>query len=215
MKTNFFISLAFLILMGTVAQAQKIEIHRLELAKKQVYNLRKGDSSASLIIDTLIMHSGSKIKAFGKKTVIIKAAWASVDSKCSISGDDGRNNGTNFDLRMNFSKLNGLIINSQGKNFTSGNRNYPMGHGGNVSIHYLNSGIKPQTMDKSLPGYLMIFTGGGTGSVNPNVDLEIIRSQIRSGSVPGRPLSGLTNGVVFQGSDGNAGKVSMQSVETL
>lgn len=215
MKTYLLLSLTLLISGVRTGFAQKTEMNRLELTKKRVFYIRGGDSSVTLKIDTLIMHTGARIVAMGKKNVIIIARYVETDKKCAVSGDDGRNNGTNFDLRMNFIRLNGLTINASGKNTTGGNRNYPMGHGGNVTIHYLASGLKPQINQRTAENYILVNTEGGKGSISPNTDLAVIQSQIRSGSTPGRPLSGLRNGTVFQGSDGNNGKVKLESVEHL
>ncbi len=215
MKTYLLLGLTLLISGVRTSFAQKMEMSRLELTKKHVFYIRGGDSSVTLKIDTLIMHAGARIVAMGKKNVIIISGYVETDKKCSISGDDGRNNGTNFDLRMNFVSLNMLIINAVGKNTVGGNRSYPMGHGGNVTIHYLATGLKPQISQRTAENYVIVNTDGGKGSISPNTDLAIIQSQINSGSTPGRPLSGLRNGTIFQGSDGNNGKIKLQSVEHL
>ncbi len=215
MKTYLLLVLTFLLSGIDRGFAQNLNMSRLELIKKNVFYIRGGDSSITLKIDTLIMNTGSRIVAMGKKSVIIQAGYVEIEKKCSISGDDGRNNGTNFDLRMNFVRLNGLTINAVGKSNVNGNRSYQMGNGGNVTIHYLETGIMPQNKQKSAENYVLINTEGGKGSISPNTDLAIIQSQIRSGSAPGRPLSGLRSGTVFQGSDGNTGKINLQSVEHL
>lgn len=202
-------------LASSECRAQDLHLSNLELGKRETYYIRKGDSSMKLTIDTLIMHKGAKIIAAGKKEVVLTVGAAYIDSRSTLSGDDGRGNGTNFDLRINFKQLKSLYINTQGKNFREGNRSNIIGHGGNVTIHYLNTGIKPQTGTSSAPAYIAVSAEGGKGSVSPYTDMEIIRSQIRSGSAPGRPLGSLPNGTVYQGSDGNSGKVSLQGVEHL
>lgn len=211
-----FYSCLVLLFCSTGIQAQEMTIGKLELKKNQVYMIRQGDSAFHLSIDTLIMHRGSRIIAAGKKDLVLTVAFASIDSRCSIAGDDGHNNGTNIDLRINFQDLGNLVINTQGKNFRQGNRNQAIGRGGNVTVHYLHAGLTPQTTSPGHDRYLKVMAEGGKGSADPNSDLYVINSAIRSGSgIAGRPLSNLPQGTVFQGSDGTDGKVHLESVDHL
>ncbi len=214
MRTYY--SCLLLLICSLGAQGQETRLGKLELKKNEVYTIRQRDSDIHLRIDTLIMHRGSKIIAAGKKNMVLTAGFASIDTRCSIAGDDGHNNGTNIDLRINFQDLGNLTINTQGKNFRQGNRSHAIGSGGNVTVHYLNAGLAPQTTSAGHDRYLKVMAEGGKGSVDPNSDMYVITSAIRSGSgIAGRPLSNLPQGTVFQGSDGPDGKVHLEGVDHL
>ena len=216
MKLFFFASLAIHLIGNGATYSQEIYLSRLVLTAGQKYTIKNVDSNVHLRIDTLIMKNRSKLIAFGKKNLVLTIKHAIIEDKCVISGSDGHNNGTNIDLRINIIALGSLYINARGLNFREGNPNYIIGKGGNISIHYLGTGLTPQLNRPHQNRYIGINNKGGQGSINPVSDMYVIKSQIADGNlIQGRPLSMLPNGTIFQGSDGLAGKSSVIEVKNL
>ncbi len=198
----------------TSAWAQKTDtlqhIGKLEIAKKKTESFSGNrDSSLTLVIDTLIMNDRAQLQFFGLKKVTLRVGYAQIGDRAYISGTDGKNNGSNMQIDANFTTLGSLFVLVGGWDANNGTKTFPNGNGGNVSLTYAASGIKPQTTDKKAKGYLLIDTKAGGYRVNPQSDLRNIYSQIRMGSV-GRPLGALPQGQVYSGSPGMDGKSSVE-----
>ncbi|WP_139125772.1 hypothetical protein [Arcticibacter eurypsychrophilus] len=198
----------------TEQKVKYIEIKKLVIDKRGSYNFSSRDSSVSIFIDTLIMRPDSKISFYNKKDVSMVVNYAQIDKGALFNGNDGKNNGTNLKLSINFAALKNLTINVPGLDAKTSNRKFDNGDGGKVTIKYLSSGIKPQTENSKKTGFLNIKNTAGGYITNAQSDLSVVFSQIRSGN-PGRPLSQLPNGRVYSGNTGAEGKFSMISVNNL
>lgn len=204
----------FLVSSQTKQKPKVIEIKKLVIDKRDSYELSSKDSSVSIFIDTLVMRPDSKIKFFNKKDVTMVVRHAIIDKGAWMGGSDGKNNGTNLKLDINFFSLKDLSINVSGQDAKSANRKFDNGNGGDVVINYLSSGVSPQIQTAKQSAYIEVNNRGGGYRTNPQYDLAVIFGQIRSGS-PGRPLGQLANGRVYSGGYGSDGKTSIQAVTTL
>jgi hypothetical protein len=212
------IILYFIFFLPFLSQGQithsTVKIPRLALNERKSFNFNKGDSSMTIVIDTLIMKDKSKMFFTNKKDVKLIVHHAVIGKDCVIFGNDGKNNGTNIDLSLNVAELNSLFVNVSGAEANTGNRRYNNGNGGKVVLHYLASGIHPQTHDRKKAYYLSISNKGAGNTVNSNHAVRIIMDQIRRGS-PGRPLTQFPNGRIYSGETGNDGATVIKSVDTL
>lgn len=198
----------------TKPKPKVIEINKLVVDKRDSYEFSSRDSSVSIFIDTLVMRPNSKISFLNKKDVSMVVRHAVIDKGAWMGGTDGKNNGTNIKLDINFASLKDLQINVSGQDAKNANRKFDNGNGGNVTINYLSTGIKPQIQTSKQSAYLEINNRGGGYHTNPQSDLAVIFGQIRSGS-PGRPLGQLANGRVYSGGLGINGKTDIQAVTKL
>jgi len=198
----------------TKPKPKVIEISKLVIDKRDSYEFSSKDSSVSIFIDTLVMRPNAKIQFLNKKDVSMIVRHAIIDKGAWIGGNDGKNNGTNVKLDIHFASLKDLQINVSGQDAKSANRKFDNGNGGNVTLNYLASGVKPQIQTSKQSAYIEINNRGGGYHTNPQSDLAVIFGQIRSGS-PGRPLGQLANGRVYSGGLGIDGKTSIQAVTTL
>lgn len=204
----------FLASSQTKLKPKVIEIKKLVIDKRDSYEFSSRDSSVSIFIDTLVMRPDANIKFLNKKDVTMVVRHAFIEKGAWIGGSDGKNNGTNIQLDINFSTLKNLAIDVAGQDAKSANRKFDNGNGGNVVINYLSSGVTPQIQTSKQSAYIEIKNRGGGYHTSPQYDLAVIFGQIRSGS-PGRPLGQLSNGRVYSGGYGSDGKTTVQAVTTL
>ncbi len=205
-----------LVICSHVALAQEdstLYISKLEIGSKKKEVFAGRDSSVTLHIDTLIMKDRAQLIFFGKKNVKLTVNHSQIDKRAYIFGTDGKNNGSDFEIDMQFEKLGALYVLAGGHDASNnGSRTHPNGNGGNVSFVYAADGITPQTKDKKSPHYLQIDTRAGGYRVNPQTDLNNIYSMINMGSI-GRPLGNLAQGTVYSGSPGIDGKSTVTAKE--
>ncbi|EOR92705.1 hypothetical protein ADIARSV_4217 [Arcticibacter svalbardensis MN12-7] len=198
----------------TEQKVKYIEIKKLVIDKRKSYDFSSRDSSVSIKIDTLIMHANARINFLNKKEASMVVGYAQIDNGAQLNGNDGKNNGTNLNLSINFADLKSLSINVPGLDAKTANRKFDNGNGGKIVVKYLSSGIKPQTENSKQPAFLDIRNSAGGYTTNAQTDLVVVFSQIRSGN-PGRPLSQLPNGRVYSGNTGGEGKFTMTPVADL
>lgn len=185
-------------------------IARLEIGKKKKEIFSAGrDSSLTLVIDTLMMADRAQLQFFGKKKVKLKIGYAEIGNQVYISGNDGKNNGSDLDIDIHFGQLGSLYILAGGLDANNGTRTFPNGNGGDVRVQYAPEGVKPQSTDKKAEAYLLVDTRAGGYGVNPRTDLANIYSRIYMGG--GRPLGQLPQGQVYSGSPGVDGKSTVES----
>jgi len=206
--------LAIMVASAVFAQdTNTIHIPKLEIErnKKQVFAGK--DSSLMVYIDTLVMKDKSQLVFFGKKDVQLHVRHASIEKRGYIYGTDGKNNGTDFTIDMRFENLGSLYVLAGGQDANNnGSRTYPNGDGGDVVFSYDGNGIVPQAEDKKSNHYLHIDTRAGGYRVNPQSDLRNIYSMINRGAA-GRPLGNLSQGMVYSGSPGKDGNVTLEEKE--
>ncbi|MEC3879707.1 hypothetical protein [Parapedobacter sp. 10938] len=207
----------FLSIMATgVAMAQDtltVRIPKLEIErnKKEVFSGR--DSSMVVYIDTLVMKNKSQLVFFGKKDVQLHVRHAYIEKRGYIYGTDSKNNGTDFQIDMRFDKLGSLYVLAGGQDANNnGSRTYPNGNGGDVVFTYDGEGIVPQTDDKKSTHYLHIDARAGGYRVNPQSELRNIYSLMNQGTA-GRPLGSLSQGMVYSGSPGEDGDITLKAKE--
>ncbi|MBC8053393.1 MAG: hypothetical protein H7Y13_10040 [Sphingobacteriaceae bacterium] len=191
-----------------------IKIGKLVLEGRKSFYFSKGDSSASLIIDTLIMKDKSKLFFTNKKKINLVVNHAQIGKDCVIFGTDGKNNGTDLNLSMNFIALKSLYINVSGEEAKIANRHFDNGNGGQVVLNYVSGGKKPQTTDKRGAGYVSISNKAGGNLVNPQTDMAVIMDRLRNGTA-GRPLGQFPQGRVYSGNMGRDGKATIKAVSSL
>jgi len=190
-------------------QGQQVEhIPRLELNRKDKKVFNKGDSSMVLRIDTLIMKDRSKLEFFAKKDVKLDIGYAEIGKNVVITGQDSKNNATNFDMDINFQKLESLFIIARGIDAFNGTKTHPNGDGGEVNLYYNPNGITPQSNDKKGDNYIFVDVQPGGMRVNPTSEINQIYGRI-SMSSPG--LRGLPQGQIYSGSQGKEGKVTIEA----
>jgi len=201
---------------ATAAFAQDtnaIHIARLELEKNKKEVFAGRDSSLVVYIDTLVMKNKSQLVFFGKKDVQLHVRHATIEKRGYIYGTDGKNNGTDLDIDIRFEKLGALYVLAGGQDANNnGSRTHPNGNGGDVTFTYDGDGVVPQTDNKKGAHYLYIDTRAGGYRVNPQNDLRNIYSMINQG-ITGRPLGNLSQGMVYSGSPGKDGEVSVKARE--
>jgi len=198
-----------LILSSFFSFSQQIEhIEKLELKRKEKKVFNKGDSTVILKIDTLIMKDKSKLEFFGKKDVKIEIGYAELGKNVIITGQDGKNNATNFAITASFYKLESLFILARGIDAFNGTKTFPNGNGGIVTLSYDSNQIKPQSEDKKAKNYVFIDVQPGGLRVNPNSEISQIYSRI-SMSSPG--LRGMPQGQIYSGSPGKEGKSEIKA----
>lgn len=197
---------------GTVsAQTDSVQhIQRLEIKKKKRVSISVGDSSITVIIDTLIMHDRSYLEFFGKKNVNLQIKNAFIPKRAYISGTDGKNNASNITMTVRFKELGALYVYAAGRDAFNGTKTYPNGNGGTVVFNYLSDGITPQQVNSKQDHYLEIGTKGGGLVGNANSDIYSIFSRIGTGT---RPLGQLPEGQVYSGSPGKEGKSEVKEVD--
>jgi len=193
---------------------QSIRIPKLVVDSKKTYYLDQGDSTATIVIDTLVMANKARLYLVDKKKVKLVVNNATVGKDCVITGNDGKNNGTDLKMAVNFSQLQSLFIDVSGDDAKNGNRNFDNGNGGSVILNYLASGKKPQLTDKKSANYLSVKNRAGGYMVNPQTDIAVLVDQIKNGTA-GRPLGNLPNGKVYSGNIGKDGTTSIQPVNSL
>ncbi len=196
---------------GAFAQgADTLHVEKLQVDRKKKEMIGGRDSSLVLHIDTLIMKDRSQLIFYGKKDVTLVVRHAEIGDRAYLFGTDGKNNGTDFDITIRFERLGGLHILAGGHDANNnGSRTHPNGNGGNVVVSYDPGGVVPQREEKKQAAYLQIDTRAGGYRVDPQNDLRNIYSMINRG-VPGRPLSNVSQGMVYSGSPGIDGKATVR-----
>src|SRR3546814_541424 len=157
------------------------------------------------------MKHKSQLVFCGKKDVQLHVGHADIAKRGYIYGTDGKNNGTDFKIDMRLEKLGALYVLAGGQDANNnGSRTHPNGDGGDVVFTYDSAGIVPQTGDKKSANYLHIDTRAGGYRVNPQSDLRNIYSMINQGTA-GRPLGSLSQGMVYSGSPGEDGEITVKA----
>lgn len=188
-------------------------ITKLVIDARDSHSFAGNDSSGNVIIDTLIMKDRSRLLLYNKKKFSLTIMNAFIGKRCVIAGTDGKNNGTNLNLAVNFEELETLTINVSGLDANNGTRTFPNGNGGKLNFEYLDSGIKPQFKDRKKNNYVALNTRAGGYRVTPQSDLYGIFSRIGGGR--GRPLGQLPQGQIYSGSIGRDGKTDIKEVTDL
>lgn len=210
MKAIYLLFMSFFILAGVQAQSDSIQhISRLEINKKKTRLFSDRDSNIILSIDTLIMKDKSKLVFYGKKNVQLQVRNAEIGKNAYIFGTDGKNNGSDMAIDINFNELGSLTVSAAGLDAHNGIKTFPNGNAGNVTLSYLNAGIIPQQNNKKEPNYLFIDTKAGGYSVNAQSDIRNIMSRIGRGT---RPLGQLPQGQIYSGSPGKDGKSEVHAI---
>lgn len=187
---------------------ETLHIQRLELGKKEKKNFNKGDSSMIIRIDTLIMKDKSKLDFYAKKDVKLEIGYAEIGNNVLITGQDSKNNATNFDIKANFNQLGSLFIIARGIDAFNGTKTHPNGDGGKVTLAYDAKGLAPQTTNKKGKNFVFIDVTPGGLRVNPSSEVRQIYSRIAMS--PGG-LRGLPQGQIYSGSPGRDGKSEIKS----
>lgn len=210
MKTliAIFITLTSLTAFSQSEDRKTIHLPKLEIENRDNEVFSLGDSSMTIHIDTLIMGNRASIRFVGKKDIELVVQHAFIGKRASIYGNDGKNNGTNFDIDIRFDELGSLFVLAGGMDANNGFRTHPNGDGGNVSITYNEDGIVPQTENKRDAHYLAVDTRAGGYRNNPHSEIRSIYGRINP-SIIGRPLSGLQQGMIYSGSPGKDGDVEI------
>lgn len=190
---------------GEVIHVQKLT---LDKKKKQVYQGR--DSVLTLYIDTLVMKDKSTLQFFGKKDVNLIVKHADIANDVAFLGQGLKNNGTNFNIDIDFDKLGSLYIVARGQNANNGSKTFPNGDAGNVTLVYESDGFTPQTTNKKGKHYIKIDNTEGGLNVTPTSEISNIYSRIAL-SAPG--LRGLPQGQIYSGSPGKKGEVVVKAKE--
>ncbi|UIR57194.1 hypothetical protein LZQ00_05115 [Sphingobacterium sp. SRCM116780] len=194
------------------AQSNMEHISKLEIGKKakKVFNNKSSDSISSIHIDTLIMDDKASLIFYGQKNVNLTIGNAIIGNNVSISGTDGKNNGSHFNIQSNFKKLGSLYIIAKGDNAFNGTKTYPNGNGGNVKLELLDNSIHPQLKDKKETNYLRVSNEAGGKAVNATSDLRNIYDRVRQAPAG---LRGLPQGQIYSGSPGIDGKTEIISTQ--
>lgn len=214
MKTKLVLFLVsiFLLSNSQLVQAQEkqqgevIHLDKLILNKKQKKAFQGRDSTLTLAIDTLIMKDKSVLQFFGKKEVnlIVKQAYLGKD--VVFYGQGLKNNGTNFNIDIDFEALSSLYIFAGGQNAMNGAKTFPNGDGGNVILTYSSKGFEPQTTNKKEKHYIRIENTEGGLNIVPTSDVANIYSRI---AISGPGLRGLPQGQIYSGSPGKKGTITI------
>jgi len=191
-------------------QPEEIHLNKLTLEKKKKHSFQSKDSTLTVYIDTLIMKDKSTLQFFNKKDVNLVVKHAFIHKDAAIYGQGMKNNGTNFNIDIDFNELGSLYILAQGQDANNGSKTFPNGDGGNVTLTYSNSGITPQTTNKKEKHYLQINNTEGGLHVTPTSEIRNIYSRIAL-SAPG--LRGLPQGQIYSGSPGKKGETVIKTKE--
>lgn len=209
MKSKYILSFIFCIAFALVGKAQDVQhFSKLEIGKKAKKNIDSRDSTAVIHIDTLIMKDNSALSFYGKKNVKITVDYAEIGNKATIYGTDGKNNGSNFDMNINFQKLGSLYIIAKGDDAFNGTKTFPNGNGGKVSVTLSPGSIKAQATNKKATNYIYADVVAGGRAVNANTDLRNIYDRIKTAPTG---LRGLPQGQIFSGSPGTEGTFELIS----
>ncbi len=212
MKLNFVLGFLFLVSFTFVCKAQETQhFSKLEIGKKAKKNIDSRDSTAIIHIDTLIMKDKATLSFYGKKDVKLIVDYAEIGDKATLYGSDGKNNGSNFDIKANFQKLGSLYIIAKGDDAFNGTKTFPNGNGGKVKITLKEGSLKPQTTDKKATNYIYADVVAGGRAVNANTDLRNIYDRIKTAPTG---LRGLPQGQIYSGSAGNEGSFELISTHT-
>ena len=205
------VALVFLVF-EVYAQRNVEHINKLEIGKKakKVYNTKSSDSTITIHIDTLIMGDKASLIFYGNKNVNLTIEHAVISNNASISGTDGKNNGSHFDIKANFQKLGSLYIIAKGENAFNGTRTFPNGNGGDVKLTLAVNSIVPQKENKKESNYLQIANEGGGKNVNATTDLRSIYDRVRQAPTG---LRGLPQGQIYSGSAGTDGKTEIITIQ--
>lgn len=204
----------FVVQSQTISSNKPVKrIGKLIIDAKKSFSFGGNDSTGSVLIDTLIMNDKAALKLYGKKNFNLTVLNAFIGKKCYISGTDGKHNGTNLDLVINFEELGDLAIDVGGLDAINGTRTFPNGNGGKLNLTYLDSGIQPQFDKRRQKNFIAMNTRAGGYRVTPQSDLYVIFSRI--GGPRGRPLSQLPQGQVYSGAIGRDGKADVKEVSNL
>jgi len=205
-------SLMMLIVASAFGQEQEnttLHLTKLEIGKRDNESFVRGDSSMTVYIDTLIMADRSSIRFVGKKAVNLVVRHAIIGKRASIFGNDGKNNGTDFDIDIRFDELGSLFVLAGGMDANNGFRTHPNGNGGDVTLRYDEAGITPQSENRRDRHYLAIDTRAGGYRNNPESEIRNIYGRINP-SIIGRPLAALPQGTIYSGSPGRDGKAVIE-----
>lgn len=197
---------------GQEKGGEAVHLPKLEIGKRDSEVFSRGDSSMTLHIDTLIMGDRASIRFVGKKDVKLVVKHAVIGSRASIFGNDGKNNGTDFDIDIRFDELGSLFVLAGGMDANNGFRTHPNGNGGDVTLRYDADGTIPQTENRRGKHYLAIDTRAGGYRNNPQSEIRNIYDRINT-SVVGRPLAALPQGQIYSGSPGRDGKAAVSARE--
>lgn len=214
MKTKFlfFIAVLFISTSSLAQEQQKnegevIHLDKLTLEKKKKHSFQGRDSILTVYIDTLIMKDKSTLQFYGKKDVKLVIKHAYIDKEAVIYGQGLKNNGTNFDINVDFDKLESLYVIARGQNANNGSKTFPNGDGGNVTLNYETNGFIAQTTDKKGKHYIKIDNTEGGLNVIPTSDISNIYARI---ALSPRGLRGLPQGQIYSGSPGVKGEIILE-----
>ncbi len=191
-------------LLTVSGQTNTQHFDKLVLKKKEKKMFSDRDSSSVVYIDTLIMKDKSSLQFFGKKDVKLVVKHAEIDNQTMIMGQGGQNNGSNFDIAVNFQKLGSLYIIARGQDAMNGTKTFPNGDAGNVTLTYDSAGIVPQSTDRKAKNYVLTDVTPGGLHVTPSAELNNIYGMIARAP---QGLRGLPQGQIYSGSPGKEGKV--------
>lgn len=191
-------------------QGEEIHLSKLTLEKKKKHTFQGKDSILTVYIDTLIMKDKAALQFYGKKEVNLIIKHAEIGKEAVIYGQGLKNNGTNFDIAIDFDKLGSLYVFARGQNANNGSKTFPNGDGGNVNLIYESEGFTPQTTDKKAKHYIRIDNTEGGLNVTPTAEISNIYARIATSS-PG--LRGLPQGQIYSGSPGKKGQVVLKQKE--
>ena len=191
-------------LLTVSGQTNTQHFDKLVLKKKEKKMFSDRDSSSVVYIDTLIMKDKSSLQFFGKKDVKLVVKHSEIDNQTMIMGQGGQNNGSNFDIAVNFQKLGSLYIIARGQDAMNGTKTFPNGDAGNVTLTYDSAGIVPQSTDRKAKNYVLTDVTPGGLHVTPSAELNNIYGMIARAP---QGLRGLPQGQIYSGSPGKEGKV--------
>lgn len=192
------------------SEDEVIHLSKLVIEKKKKKTFQGRDSIMTLHIDTLIMKDKAALQFYGKKDVNLIVKHAVIGKEAIIFGQGLKNNGTNFNIDMDFDALSSLFIFARGQNANNGSKTHPNGDAGNVTLVYESQGFTPQTTDKKGDHYIRIDNTEGGLNVTPSSDVANIYSRIATSPAG---LRGLPQGQIYSGSPGKKGEVVIKAKE--
>ena len=95
---------------GFAQDISTIHIPKLEIERNKKEVISGRDSFIVVYIDTLVMKDKSQLVFLGKKGVQLYVHHATIGKRGYIYGTDGRNNGSDFIIDMQFEKLGALYV---------------------------------------------------------------------------------------------------------